>query len=157
MYTKTQICKVSTIEVTFRQWLSILRKKLGMTQRELASQLSYSTHSIKCYEEGRRQPTAKLLQKILLLLNQKTQHLLLVSLAGVQLCDDDFTPEALQQWKETQDNSVKLKKRLNRLPNPLQTKKDVTKHVAILKRLIHNQIIALDLIKRIVQKKTGCQ
>ena len=62
---------------TFGEKLRKLRTQHNMTQRELTQQLGYSNHShIALLEQGKRQPTAELLLKLMALFNVTADQLI---------------------------------------------------------------------------------
>jgi transcriptional regulator with XRE-family HTH domain len=62
---------------TFGEKLRKLRTREGLSQRELAAQLGYSTQAmIALLETGQRQPTAELLLKLMALFNVTSDQLI---------------------------------------------------------------------------------
>jgi transcriptional regulator with XRE-family HTH domain len=61
----------------FGEKLHILRKRRGMTMKELASELGFSSHGfISALESGRRKPSAELAVKLSRLFDVTTDQLL---------------------------------------------------------------------------------
>lgn len=50
--------------MAFKTNLQILRKNHNMTQTELAKSLSLSVETIRCYEQGKREPSFTILRDI---------------------------------------------------------------------------------------------
>jgi len=62
---------------TFGEKLRKLRTKHDLTQRELTEQLGYANHAmIALLEQGKRQPTAELLLKLMALFNVSADQLI---------------------------------------------------------------------------------
>ncbi len=60
----------------FSKRLRELRKKLGLTQSQLAEKLGVSSSSIGMYEQGRREPDSAMLSRICSTLNVSIDYLL---------------------------------------------------------------------------------
>lgn len=65
--------------IDFGKKLKSLRNEKNITQSELAKRIGVSTSAIGMYEQGRREPDARILQKICEVLDTTTDYLLCIN------------------------------------------------------------------------------
>ncbi|AXQ77758.1 helix-turn-helix transcriptional regulator [Streptococcus sp. H49] len=85
----------------FPERLKVLRKEAGLTQKQIAEKLNMSQPAYLSWEKGKREPSAKTLEKFATFFNVSTDYLL-------GKTDDKRTPEKILEddIDESLDRSV---------------------------------------------------
>ncbi|ABY93705.1 XRE family transcriptional regulator [Thermoanaerobacter brockii subsp. lactiethylicus] len=113
-----------------------LRKKKGITQKELASYLGISDRAVGYYESGQRTPPPDILQKIADFFNVSTDYLL--GRTNIYNPADEITeavfddPELLEFWRELKEREdLKLLFKQTKKLSP----KDIKQIIRIIKAI----------------------